>query len=85
MKCFLQPHVLQLVHAAPGLPCLPANVCEFPLCVEPLELENNPPNPGKPRDESLVLRCSIGLRPSVCQPSEELGQLTGLHKFWGRK
>lgn len=25
-------------------------------------------HPGEPRDKSLVLRCSIGLRPSVCHP-----------------
>lgn len=36
------------------------------------------PRPGKSRDESLVLRCSIGLRPSACQPSKELGQPTRL-------
>lgn len=35
--------MLQGVHAAPNLPRFPANVCEFPLCVEPPELENNPP------------------------------------------
>lgn len=83
MKYFLQAHVLQSLHAAPNLPCFPANVCEFPLCVEPPELGNNPP-PWEAKGLKPHAGCSIGLRPPECHPSEELGQLTRL-LILGRK
>lgn len=64
MECFPQAHVLQHFCAAPSLPRSPANAREFPLCVEPPELENHlPPWGAKGREPHAVL---LNRTPSLC-------------------
>lgn len=85
MKCFLQAHGLQHVHVALNLPCFPANVCEFPLCVEPLELENNPPpcwEAKGPEPHAALLNRTPSLRAS---PQRGTGAAHKAEQVLGKK